>query len=219
MDAQIGLRKSASSVGETSDDVLGRLLALQGPVYPWLDDHAVRRNLGGVIVGAVDTTSKFVTLAIDELLRRPKELAEASTYARKGDVDAVRRYAWEAVRFNPHHPLQVRSCPHDSQIARDQKRSKTIPAATHVFLGTLSGMFDPDVFTNPMEFNSERPTEYLHFGYGMHTCFGKAINGVQIPELVAALLRLPNLRRAAGSAGQILYDGPFPNRLVLEFDS
>jgi hypothetical protein len=42
---------------------------------------------------------------------------------------------------------------------------------------------------------------------------------VEIPELLAALLRLPNLRRAPGSEGQILYDGPFPNRLVLEFDS
>jgi cytochrome P450 len=80
-------------------------------------------------------------------------------------------------------------------------------------------MFDPEVFASPNEFNGKRETEYLHFGYGMHACFGKAINGVQIPELVAALLRLPNLRRAPGSAGQVLYDGPFPNRLVLEFDS
>src|SRR6266568_4802547 len=78
---------------------------------------------------------------------------------------------------------------------------------------------DPEVFTNPAEFNARRNVEYLHFGYGMHTCFGKAINDVQIPELLAALLRLPNLRRAPGSAGHILYDGPFPNRLVLEFDA
>jgi len=219
MDSQIALRKSAASAGEKNDDVLGRLLALQGPAYPWLDDHAVRRNLGGVIVGAVDTTSKFVTLAIDELLRRPKELAEAAACAVNADIEGVRRYAWEAVRFNPHHPLQVRFCARDTKIAQEQKRSKTIPAETRVFVGTLSGMFDPAVFAAPAQFNSQRQTEYLHFGYGMHTCFGKAINGVQIPELVAALLRLRNLRRAPGAAGQILYDGPFPNRLVLEFDS
>jgi len=36
---------------------------------------------------------------------------------------------------------------------------------------------------------------------------------------LAALLRLTNLRRASGSAGHILYDGPFPDRLVLEFDA
>ena len=218
MDAQIALRKSPSH-RNPGDDVLGRLLALQDAAHPWLDDHAVRRNLGGNIVGAVDTTSKFVTLAIDELLRRPRELADARVFALKGDMEAVRQYAWEAVRFNPHHPLQVRFCANDALLAEGQTRSKTIPAATHTYVATLSAMFDPDVFINPAEFNSKRDTEYLHFGHGMHTCFGKAINGVQIPELLAALLRLPNLRRAPGDAGEILYDGPFPNRLVLEFDS
>jgi cytochrome P450/glutathione S-transferase len=218
MDAQIALRKSVSN-RNYGDDVLGRLLALQDAAHPWLDDHAVRRNLSGNIVGAVDTTSKFVTLAMDELLSRPRALADARVCALKGDVEAVRHYAWEAVRFNPHHPLQVRFCAHDTLIAKGQKRAKTIPAATHTYVATLSAMFDPEVFTNPAEFNGKRDTEYLHFGYGMHMCFGKAINGVQIPELVAALLRLRNLRRAPGSAGQILYDGPFPNRLVLEFDS
>lgn len=218
MDAQIVARK-ASAGQDHGDDVLGRLLALQDAAHPWLDDHAVRRNLSGNIVGAVDTTSKFVALAMDELLRRPRTMADARVCALKGDVEAVRHYAWEAVRFNPHHPLQVRFCAHDTTIAQGQKRSKAIPAATHTYAATLSAMFDPEVFASPNEFNGKRETEYLHFGYGMHTCFGKAINGVQIPELVAALLQLPNLRRAPGSAGQVLYDGPFPNRLVLEFDS
>jgi cytochrome P450/glutathione S-transferase len=217
MNAQIAARKSGAG-GESSDDVLGRLLALQNPAHPWLDDHGVRRNLGGVIVGSVDTTSKFVTLAMDELLRRPKEMAAAREYAIRGDIESVRRYVWEAARFNPHHPIQVRYCAHDTMIAQGQKRAKTIPGGTRTFITTLSGMFDPEAFINPTEFNGQRQTEYLHFGYGMHTCFGRAINGVQIPELVAALLRLPNLRRAAGSKGQVLYDGPFPNRLVLEFD-
>jgi cytochrome P450 len=218
MDAEIAARE-ASAHRDHGDDVLGRLLALQDAAHPWLDDHAVRRNLSGNIVGAVDTTSKFVALAMDELLRRPRAMADARVCALKGDVEAVRHYAWEAVRFNPHHPLQVRFCAHDTTIAQGQKRSKAIPAATHTYAATLSAMFDPEVFASPNEFNGKRETEYLHFGYGMHACFGKAINGVQIPELVAALLRLPNLRRAPGSAGQVLYDGPFPNRLVLEFDS
>jgi hypothetical protein len=29
---------------------------------------------------------------------------------------------------------------------------------------------------------------------------------------------LPNLRRAPGRAGRTAYDGPFPDRLILEFD-
>jgi cytochrome P450/glutathione S-transferase len=218
MDAQIALRRSLSPK-QTHDDVLDRLLALEDAAHPWLDDQAVRRNLGGVIVGAVDTTSKFVSLAIDELLRRPEALAGARECALRGDIETVRQYAWEAVRFNPHHPLQVRYCATATPIAQRQARSKKIPANSLVYVATLSAMFDPEVFTNPLEFNPGRQTNYLHFGYGMHTCFGSAINGIQIPELLAALLRLPNLRRAPGSVGQILYDGPFPNRLVLEFDA
>jgi cytochrome P450/glutathione S-transferase len=217
MDAQIAIRKSQLPGG--GDDVLGRLLALRDAAHPWLDDHAVRRNLAGVIVGAVDTTSKFVTLAIDELLRRPAMLAGARECALKNDIEAVRHYAWEAVRFNPHHPLQVRYCEQATQVAQGQSRAKTIPAGSTVYIATLSAMFDDEVFTQPNEFDPQRQTDYLHFGYGMHTCFGIAINGIQIPELLAALLRLPNLRRAPGSAGRILYDGPFPNRLVLKFDA
>jgi cytochrome P450/glutathione S-transferase len=166
-----------------NDDVLGRLLQMQDAAHPWLDDNTVRRNLGGVIVGAVDTTSKFVTLAIDELLRRPAFLAEARAAAVGGDVEAVRGFAWEAVRFNPHHPLQVRFCAHPTQIAQGQKRSKKLPARTFAYAATLSAMFDPEVFTNPGDFNPRREVEYLHFGYGLHTCFGRAINGVQIPEI------------------------------------
>ena len=219
MNAQIALRKASTNGSAKNDDVLGRLLALQGPSRPWLDDNAVRRNLGGVIVGSVDTTSKFVTLAIDELLRRPKEMAEARAAALAGDIELVRGYAWEAVRFNPHHPLQARHCAAETRIASGQPRSRSIPAGSSVYVATLSAMFDPAVFKNPKRFDAKRESEYLHFGYGMHTCFGKYMNGVTIPELVAALLRLPNLRRATGGAGQILYDGPFPNRLVLEFDA
>ena len=210
---------STQTAADESDDVLGRLLALQDSTRPWFNDNAVRRNVGGVIVGAVDTTSKFVTLAIDELLRRPKALAGARKAALDGDIEAVRRYAWEAVRFNPHHPLQARFCAKEARIAVGQDRSETIPAGSHVYAATLAAMFDPAVFTNPGQFSANRTVEYLHFGYGMHACFGRYINGVQIPELLAALLKLPNLRRAPGSAGKILYDGPFPNRLVLEFDA
>lgn len=32
-------------------------------------------------------------------------------------------------------------------------------------------------------------------------------------------LGLPNLRRASGGDGRILYEGPFPDRLILKFDS
>jgi cytochrome P450 len=218
MDEVIATRKSRFREPDQPDDVLGRLLLLQNAEHAWLDDRSVRRNLSGLIVGAVDTTSKFVTLGIDELLRRPEALAGARAAAMAGETDRVRNYVYEAVRFNPHHPLQVRFCKHETEVAAGRPRAHKIPAGSTVFVVTLSAMFDPEVFIEPKVFRADREVEYLHFGYGMHRCFGRAINGVQIPELVATLLRLPNLRRAPGSAGRIAYDGPFPDSLILEFD-
>jgi cytochrome P450 len=218
MDQVIADRKSHLNEPDQPDDVLGRLLHLQNPEHAWLDDRSVRRNLAGLIVGAVDTTSKFATLAIDELLRRPEALAGARTAAIAGEMELVRNYVYEAVRFNPHHPLQVRFCKQETEVASGTPRGRKIPAGTSVFVATLSAMFDPEVFIEPKLFRANREVEYLHFGYGMHRCFGRAINGVQIPEIVGALLRLPNLRRASGREGRIAYDGPFPDRLILEFD-
>jgi hypothetical protein len=50
----------------------------------------------------------------------------------------------------------------------------------------------------------------MHFGYGMHTCFGQYVNRVQIPGILKPLLK-KNLTRA----GDLQYDGPFPSSLKI----
>ncbi|HST58064.1 MAG TPA: cytochrome P450, partial [Longimicrobium sp.] len=95
----------------------------------------------------------------------------------------------------------------------------TVPAGSSMLIGTLSAMFDADGFPEPRRFRIDRDVRaYLHFGAGMHQCFGLGINMVVIPEILGALLRLPNLRRAPGREGRVALDGPFPERLVLDFD-
>jgi cytochrome P450 len=210
-------RRKAAGVA-TAEDVLGRLIAMQGPERPWADDDWVRRNVAGLVVGAVETTSRFSILAVDELLRRPTELAGAQAAAQGGDVDRVRQYAWEAVRFNPHTPLMSRFCAGGAVVAAGTPRERRVPPNTSVLLDVVGATFDADGFPEPGRFRVDRDVRsYLHFGWGMHQCFGLAVNHVQIPEIVAALLRLPKLRRAPGHAGHVALDGPFPERLVLEF--
>ncbi len=209
-------RRAQLAAGEpVPDDVLTRLVAMRAE-EPWLDDDAVRRCINGVIVGAVDTTSKSVAQAIDELLRRPMALDGARQAAVAGNLDQVRSYTWEALRFLPHAPLLQRS----SRGAPVGARSKAVPAGKVVLVSVLSAMFDPAGFPNPRSFRPDRPEEsYLHFGHGMHTCFGLAVNRVQIPAIVAAVVALPGLRRAPGGQGKLVFDGPFPDRLVVEFDA
>jgi cytochrome P450 len=80
-------------------------------------------------------------------------------------------------------------------------------------------MFDADKFKNPDEFRSDRSlTDYLHFGHGMHECFGLFIASVVIPETAKALLRDRRMRRARGRKGRICYDGAFADHLFVEFE-
>jgi cytochrome P450 len=226
MDNRIAARKleiaglPADYVASQTDDLLTRMLLLQRlPEYAdWLNDDAIQRNLGGLIIGAVDTTNKACVQIIDQLLRRNVEFKSAVQAAESDDIATVRRFAYEALRFNPHNPILLRYAANSVIVGSSSGHPKELAAGTTVILSILSAMFDPTAFPDPGKFDAARQTPYLHFGHGLHECQGRHINAVQIPEILAPLLRLPNLRRASGPRGQIQYDGPFPNMMVLDFD-
>ncbi len=201
-----------------ADSMLSRLIRKQAD-YDWLDDDTIRRNISGVIVGAVDTTSKATIHAIDELLRRPLALAGARDAALTGDMEKLRLYAYEALRFNPHGPVVARYCEQGATLGETNGRAVKIKPASKVFIATFSAMHDADVFKSPNRFKTNRDIDYLHFGHGLHQCQGIYINAVQIPALLAAVVKLKDLRRAPGAAGRIRYDGPFPDALSVEFSS
>lgn len=194
------------------DDFLSRLVREQNRFE--IDDEGVRRNIGGIVVGAVETVSKAIVHATEQLLRRPAVLAEARAAARAGQTEKVAAYTFEALRFNPHNPIIVRYCAEDFRLARGTPRETVIRAGTTAFASTLSGMFDSSVLPSPHEFRVDRPWEhYLHFGRGVHRCFGERYNRVIIPQAVQMLLTSPNLARLHGQRGRIQYEGPFPSRL------
>ena len=69
-----------------------------------MDDVAIRNNLLGLLVDAIPTTSKCCAEALDELLKRPTELAQAQEAARNNNVALLSRYVFEALRINPNNP-------------------------------------------------------------------------------------------------------------------
>ncbi|GAC1548756.1 MAG: hypothetical protein NVS3B16_21970 [Vulcanimicrobiaceae bacterium] len=210
-------RHKAATPGDLPAGVLGRLIALQGDDRPWLDDRTVRRNITGLIAAMVDNSAVFVTHGLAELLRRPEQLALAREAALAGDSETVRRYLYEAARFDPPAPLLARYVPRATVLAPGTPRERRIEAGTTIVIGNISAMFDPDGFDDPNDFDIDHDAAVLHFGFGLHRCMGARINGVQLAELASALLCLSNIRRPSGSAGTIDYEGPFPNRFVLEF--
>ena len=200
------------------DDVLSRLLQIAGNTAFILDYDSIRRNLSGVAVGAVDTTSECVVNILLELFNRPEQFAAAKSAASSGE--SLDGFVRECLRFRPQHPLLYRVCAKETTIARGTERETSIPAGTVVLSAVLSAMFDDTVVDSPETFMLDRPSnDYLLFGKGQHVCFGAHINMVQIPEICRSVLRLPGLRPAEGESGEVQYDGPFPDHWILEFDS
>jgi cytochrome P450/glutathione S-transferase len=188
-------RASERAVG---DDILSRLIRAGT-----LEHESIRRNMTGILVGAIDTTATAAANAIEVLLSKPDAFAQTRQAALANDSALLRQCTYEALRFHPQTPALL--------------RHSKVDGSTVVAL-TFSAMFDPRAFPEPGKFVSNRPIDrYLHFGGGMHTCYGAMINGVQLPELIAEIVRLPNVKRATGRYKKVIYEGPFPDRLVVEF--
>ncbi|WP_053179855.1 cytochrome P450 [Pseudomonas kilonensis] len=220
LSSAIAERKAAIANDKaTPDDVMTRLLRLQSASPLALDDDGIRRNLTGLAVGAVETTSECVANVLDVLLDRPDMLAAAQLAANRDDT-TLDGFVFEALRFKPQHPFLYRVCASACTIARGTPREAHIPAGSFIVAAVWSAMFDEAVVHNPESFRPGRPSgDYLLFGGGRHTCFGAHINRVQISAICRSVLRRKGLRRKAGQEGQMKYDGPFPDSLLLEFDT
>jgi len=216
LDAAIQARKAEPS---RQDDLLSRALELQASGTPGLRDLDIRNDFIGLIIGAIPTTATATAFALDELLRRPAELAGAQAAARADDDALLGKYLFEAMRFNSMAPAILRTANSDFVLARGEMRARLIPSGTTVAVATLSAMFDASRLEAPEEFRVTRSDrDYFHFGYGLHRCFGYHINQVQIPQIAKPLLQRANLRRAAGSAGVLQKNGPFAASLTVLFD-
>lgn len=202
-----------------NDTVLERSFALQQAGLPGMDDISIRNNLVGLMTGAIPTTSKCCAQALDELLKRPAMLVAAQQAALADDDATLSQYIFEALRFHPNNPGVFRVALEDYVVGKGTPHATRIPAGTSVLAATQSAMFDETVVENALEFRIGRPDYiYMHWGVGLHTCFGQYINQVQIPGILKPLLRRNNLRRADGDSGTLKYAGPFPSSLGVAFD-
>jgi cytochrome P450 len=171
-----------------------------------LDDGGVRRTLGGMLVGSIDTTATSVAKIIAVIAN---DAALAKNVAADVDDD-VRLAGWcrEALRRWPHNPIVLRQAAGGTSLADVE-----IKQGDRVFAWTQAAMLDAEVFPDPQHLRPDRPVAaYLHFGGGLHPCAGRAVNAFQIPTLVGGLVR-----RGIKSIGTMQWAGPFPAHLPLRF--
>ncbi|MEL7117106.1 MAG: cytochrome P450 [Pseudomonadota bacterium] len=217
LDSHIADRKAHRT---DAPDILNRCLALQSADTPGMSDLGIRNNILGLLIGAIPTISKASCLALDELLRRPSALSSARRAAQRGDDADLAQHIWEALRFNPFNPVIYRRATRDTEVASSTLRRVKLSKGQIVFAGNFSAQFDRFEVPSPNEFRTDRPWEtYILWGYGMHRCFGDAINQAIIPAILKPLLAQEGLRRAKGPAGQISTgNAGFPAHFTVEFD-
>ncbi|HWH12743.1 MAG TPA: cytochrome P450 [Solirubrobacteraceae bacterium] len=216
--AEVIAERHASGV--PAQDVLGRLIALQSNSETRFTDEQIAANLIGLMTGFVPTTATATSFALDVLLDRPDVLASAHAAALADDDDGLRAILWEGMRLAPQGPGLFRRALTDFTVAEGTMHESTIKAGTLTFAATQSAMLDPDVVTDPDDFRAGRPAhDYLHFGAGLHECFGRFANAMEIPLIAKALFKHPNLARAAGDAGKLVKTGPYPTSMAVTFDS
>jgi cytochrome P450 len=170
-------------------------------------DDEVRRTLGGMIVGSVDTTASSVAKIV-VVLSRDKCLSAAVA----ADVDRPERllgWCMEALRLWPHNPILLRQAATPTTLA-----GVAIHEGDRVVGWTQAAMLDKSAFPDAQRLRPDRPlAAYLHFGGGVHPCAGRAVNAFQVPALVGALVR-----RGIRSVGPITWAGPFPDHLIVRFE-
>lgn len=201
LDEEIARRATS---GDFGTDLMGQLLA-DGR----LDHDGIQRTLGGMLVGAIDTTATAVAKILS-VMGKDRSLRDvAAAFASAGDIDTLRGWCWEALRRWPQTSLLSRVAAADTSLD-----GLGISSGARLLLLTEAAMRDASAFPDPDRLAPDRPASaYLHFGGGLHPCGGRAVNAFQIPALVGGLLR-----HGALKTGRIRWAGPFPDRLPVTWE-
>ena len=172
-------------------------------------------NAGGLLIGAVETTSQAVAQVIQFFIERPELLAQAKAASAQTDTTDIDGMVWEALRFVPISPYMFRQLSQDYTIAKGTDRETTIPKGTNVLTLTQSAMFDSYAYENPDEFDSKRNWYHnFNFGFASHDCLGKYVGMAMIPEMVRQVMLLPDIR---ATSPMNYKDGPFPEEYDLSW--
>jgi len=196
----------------------------------------------GMLIGAGETSQAAVTNSLVELLQNSRQqefkgAVEAAKFqsedaeAQKKSDELLGNYIWESLRFRPVNLVLPRTAEEDSTL-----HGVSIPKGSLVLASTQSAMFDDkskDPVINPNEFRTDRAQNlYHHLGVGHHRCLGDYISLQQIPQIVKALLKKPNLRLTPepgtyptpgevsenGENGVIYKQDGFPEKLYVYYD-
>lgn len=208
----VARRKLALFFWSSAQDPVTRLLRLASSKALKFSIKDAAVNAGGLLIGAVETTSHASVNAVQFLLDDPARRESAIAAARADDDRDFDGFVFEALRFRPAFPYFFRVCHKDTPLAVGSGHETLVKPGTTVLALTHSAMFDDVAFQEPAEFNHARDlSDTFTFGQGLHQCLGIAIARVMIPEIVRQILCL---NRLSFSAPPDFAGGSVPERWV-----
>ncbi len=182
-------RAQEIGAGTAPQDVLTRIMKTKFADDVGFTPARFIINVGGLLIGSVETTSQAAAQAIDELLRRPKILNEARAAALRDDLTVFDGYVWEALRFQPISPYFFRTASTAHTLGRGKGYETAIEAGENILPLVQSAMFDETRFPDSSTFNPTRSlNDMFHLGWGHHECLGKYPAMVMIPEIVRQVI-------------------------------
>jgi len=167
-------------------------------------------NILGVAVGACVNFAHAAVHVIDFYMdeSRNKERAELSKLARSKDATSdnlLRGYVREAMRLNPQFPGLWRQATVDTTIDQGPGLPPVqVKAGQRVYGSFKNANLNPADFPEPLKVDPNRPlSSYNLNGAGFHNCPGTSYSQHTIAEIVRAVFKLKNVRRAPGPAGKL----------------
>ena len=212
----VGRKAAEVKAGQGGDKPVARLLRLQfsGALSPDFDMLRLVLNIGGLLIGSVETTNHTVVNALAELLSRADVLARARAAAVDEDPAKIDGFVFEALRFRPAFPYYFRTCHVPTTLSAGTTHAHRVEPGTTVLAVTYSAMHDDHRFVRPEVFDETRDMgDTFTFGQGMHECLGKTIGQALVAETVRQVLRLPEVR----AAGPIVWQGDAPEHWPLQW--
>jgi cytochrome P450 len=139
------------ALGVKPHDSVLRLVELSRSKALNFDVKRVIQNVGGLLIGAVETTSHEVVSALEYLMAQPEVLARAPALG--NDPTAADGFAFEDLRFKPAFPYFFRMCEQDTVLGRGEPRGAGIATPETVLAVTPPAMFDPRAISQPETFD------------------------------------------------------------------
>lgn len=204
-----------STIIKLQDDIVTRMLRTSFAKELDFDIKRLGVNAGGLLIGAIETTSQAVAQVLQYLFQHAEWLAKAKTAAQKEDPTELDGIVWEALRFVPITPYLFRTTVSDYTAAKGTDYETVLRTGTYVLPVTLSATFDERAFDSPEAFIPQRNWyNYFHFGFGSHECLGRYVGMVMIPEMVRQVMLMKDVE----PKGNIDYkSGPFPESYDLSW--